>query len=86
MRTTKTQICLRIRTVWSLFIRCLDSIMPLISVYEISSLLLASVTEQAGFSLTWSEIPKTVFIVTNYEPSRIGITNPKADNLLRNAS
>ena len=38
--------------------------MSLVSVYEISSLWLASVTEQAGFSLTCSKIPKTGFLVT----------------------
>ena len=42
---------------------CLDSKMPLVSVYEISSLWLASVTE-FGFSQTWSEIPQTGFLVT----------------------
>ena len=36
--------------------------MPLVSVYEISSLWLASVTEQACFGLTWSEILKTDFL------------------------
>ena len=49
MRTTKTQVSLRIRTVWSapFFIRCLDTTMPLVSVYKISSLCLASVTEHS---------------------------------------
>ena len=41
------------RSLISVFvIRCLDSIMPLVSVYKIPSLWLASVTEPAGFSLT----------------------------------
>ena len=57
MRTTKTLIS-------AFVIRCLDSIMPLVSVYEISSLWLASVTEQAGLSLEWSQTPKTGFLVT----------------------
>ena len=39
--------------------RCLASIIPLVSVSEISSLYIASVAEQAGLSLTWSETPKT---------------------------
>ena len=39
-------------------IRCLDSVMSLVSVTKISNLMLASVGEQAGLSLTWSETPK----------------------------
>ena len=46
-------------------VRCLDSIISLGSIAGISRLWLASVTEQAGFSLTWSEIPKTGFLVTS---------------------
>ena len=44
-------------------VRCLDSIIPQISISEISSLLvyLASVAEQAGLSLTWSKNPRTGF-------------------------
>ena len=34
-------------------VHCLDSIIPLISISEISSLYLASVAERAGLSLTW---------------------------------
>ena len=47
-----------------LFVHCLDSIIPLVSISEISSLLLASVAAQAGLSLTWSKTPKTGFLVT----------------------
>ena len=43
---------------------CLDSIIHLVSISEISSLYVAYVAEQAGLSLTWSEIPKTGFLVT----------------------
>ena len=39
----------------------LDSVMSLVSVTEISSLMLASVAEQASFSLTWSETPEDTF-------------------------
>ena len=39
-------------------IRCLDSIMPLVSISEISSLQLASVAAQACLSLTWSQTPE----------------------------
>ena len=45
-------------------VRCLDSIIPLLAIAEISSLLLVSVAEQAGLSLTWSQSPKTGFLVT----------------------
>ena len=44
-------------------VRCLDSIIPLASISEISNLYLASVAEQAGLCLTWSETPKTGFLV-----------------------
>ena len=36
-------------------VRCLDSVMSLVSVTKISSLMLASVAEQASLNLTWSE-------------------------------
>ena len=42
-------------------VRCLDSVMSLVSVIKISSLLLASVVEQASLSLTWSETPEDTF-------------------------
>ena len=42
-------------------IRCLDSVMSLVSVTKISSLMLASVAEQASLSLTWSETPEDTF-------------------------
>ena len=45
-------------------VRCLNSIMSLVSISEISSLYLASEAEQAGLSLTLSENPKTGFLVT----------------------
>ena len=40
---------------------CLDSVMSLVSVTKISSLMLASVAEQASLSLTWSETPEDTF-------------------------
>ena len=53
------------RSLISAFIvRCLDSIIPLVSITEISSLYLASVAVQAGLSFTWSQSPKTGFLVT----------------------
>ena len=42
-------------------VRCLDSVMSLVSVTTISSLMLASVAEQASLSLTWSETPEDTF-------------------------
>ena len=35
-------------------VRCLDSIIPLVSISEILRLYLASVAAQSGLSLTWS--------------------------------
>ena len=46
-----------------LVVRCLDSIIPLVSISEISSLYLAAVAEQAGLCLTWWQIPKTGFLL-----------------------
>ena len=42
-------------------VRCLDSVMSLDSIAEISELSLASIAEQASLSLTWSEIPEDTF-------------------------
>ena len=42
-------------------VRCLDSVMSLVSVTKISSLMLASVAAQAGLSLTWLETPEDTF-------------------------
>ena len=52
------------RLISAFVVRCLDSIMPLVSIPEISSLYLASVTVQAGLSLPWLQTPKTGFLVT----------------------
>ena len=41
-------------------VRCLDSIIPLVSISELSSLVAA----HAGLCLTWSQTPKTGFLVT----------------------
>ena len=65
-RTTKTQINLHIRSVS--VIRCLHSIMPLVSISEISSLYLATVAAEAGLSLPWSQTSKTGFLVTRLIP------------------
>ena len=50
------------RSLISAFVfRCLDSVMSLVSVIKISSLMLASVAEQANLSLTWSETLEVMF-------------------------
>ena len=54
-------------------IYCLDGIISLVSISKISSLLLVSVAEQAGLSLTWSETLKTGFLVTRLIHNRIVI-------------
>ena len=52
----------------AIVVRCLDSVMSLVSVTKISSLMLASVAEQASLSLTWSETPEDTF---SYDKSQI---------------
>ena len=42
-------------------VRCLDSIISLDSIAEISRLYLASVAAQAGLCLAWSETPEDMF-------------------------
>ena len=50
------------RLINAFIVRCLDSIMPLIAVEEISTLARIE-AEQAGLSLTWSQILKTGFLM-----------------------
>ena len=45
-------------------VRCLDSMISLVSISEISSLYLASAAAQAGLTLPWSQTPKTRILVT----------------------
>ena len=50
------------RSLTSAFIvRCLHSVMSLVSVTKISSPMVASVAEQASLSLTWLETPEDTF-------------------------
>ena len=58
VRNTKAPINLRIRVV---VVRCLDSMKPLVFIYEISSLYLAYVAAQAGLCLTWCKSRRQVF-------------------------
>ena len=51
-----------LRSLISAFVvHCLDSVMSLVIVTQISSLMLASVAEQVNLSLTWSETPEDTF-------------------------
>ena len=54
-------------------VRCLDSVMSLVSVTKISSLMLASVAEQASLSLTWSETPEDRF---SLDEAHVYLFNP----------
>ena len=56
MRTTKAQI--------AFLVHCLDSIISLVSISEISSLYLDSLAAQAGLRLPWPKTLKTGFLVT----------------------
>ena len=50
------------RSLMSAFVvRCLDNMIPLVSIPEISRLYLTSVAVQAGLSLPWSQTLKTGF-------------------------
>ena len=52
------------RSLISAFVpRCLDSIIPLLAIAEISRLYLASEAEQPCLSFTWSGTPRTGFLV-----------------------
>ena len=57
-------------------VRWLDSIIPLVSISEISSLYLASEYAQAGLCLTWSQTSNTGFLVTilTSEPSVLPVS------------
>ena len=54
-------------------VRCLDSVIPLLSISEISTFYLASVAAQAGLCLIWSQTPKTGFLVTRLNYRRTSI-------------
>ena len=47
----------------ALVVRCVDSIIPLLAIAEISRPWLVSVAEQADLGLTWSQTPKTCFLM-----------------------
>ena len=65
MRTTSADQPAHSRSLISVFVvRCQDRMIPLVSISKISSLYLPSVAAQAGLFLTWSQTPKTGFLVT----------------------
>ena len=51
------------RLISAFVVRCLDSIMPILAISKVSRHL-ASVAEQTGLSLAWSQTLKTGFLVT----------------------
>ena len=53
--------CACAQSISALVVRCLDSVMSLVSVIKISSIMPVSVAEQASLSLTWSETPEDTF-------------------------
>ena len=53
----------RMSSLTSAFI-LLESIIPLVSISEISNLCIAFVATQAGLSLPWSQTPNAGFLVT----------------------
>ena len=63
----RRSVCASAQSDQRLCFRFLDSIIPLLSISEIPSLYLASVAEQAGLSLSWSQTPKTGFLLTRLE-------------------
>ena len=53
------------RLINNFVVRCLDNIIPLVSIPEIASLYLATVATQAA-CLPWSQTPKTGFLMTRF--------------------
>ena len=64
MRKPFYAVCEQQRCRSAFVVHCQDSIILLVSISEIWSLYLASVTAQAGLSLTWSQTLKTGFLMT----------------------
>ena len=48
----------------SFVVRCLDNVIPLLAIAEISRPQLVSSAEQAGLNFNWLQTPKTGFLVT----------------------
>ena len=67
-------------------VRCLVCVMSLVTVTKNSSLMLASVAEQASLSLTWSETPEDTFShdeahVHVYEVTTVSRSMTKPNNI-----
>ena len=60
-------------------VRCLDSVMSLVSVTKILSLMLASLAEQASLSLTWLETPEDTHSHDEAQMHFKGMEMPKAE-------
>ena len=71
-----------LRSLTSAFIvRCLDSIVPLVSLSKLLSLYLVSVTAQTGLSLPWSQTPKTGFLETRPKYDITGLFESSANSV-----
>ena len=62
---------------------CLDSIIPLVPISELSSLYLASVAEKAGLSQPWSQTPKTDFTAAGVVPCGGRKTSPRTSTIVQ---
>ena len=60
-------------------VRCLDSIIHLVSIFVISLHSLASVAEQASLSFTWLPTPKSDFLVTWLKSTHTSVSEQSAD-------
>ena len=49
------------RLISTIIVRCLDSMMCILAMSKVSRFQLVSVTEQAGWNVTWSKIPEDTF-------------------------
>ena len=57
-------------------VRCLDSIIPEVSISEISSLYLVPLAVQAGLSLPGRKLPETGFLVTRLNENHCSSISP----------
>ena len=68
---------------------CLDSMICILALSNVSRFLLASVAEQAGLNLVWSKIPEDMFLcdVAQIQPSpRIEVRILRSHQLMKNIS
>ena len=66
--------CASAQSISAFVVRCMDNIIPLVCISvcisEISILYLASVAVQPGLCLTWSQTPKSGFLITGLNLNR----------------